>query len=86
LTNFPKSSSVGVLLQDEDDGYFTKQEKQLYELAGLARNDGSSDGADDGAPIRWQKGAQIGQGAFGKVFLGLDKNSGASACEPTSWE
>eukprot|EP01104_Vermistella_antarctica_P006398 TRINITY_DN170_c0_g1_i1.p1 TRINITY_DN170_c0_g1~~TRINITY_DN170_c0_g1_i1.p1 ORF type:complete len:723 (-),score=179.86 TRINITY_DN170_c0_g1_i1:58-2226(-) len=61
---------------DRDDGYYSFREKKIMEgsVTKLPRADEQNVPAD--SVISWQKGGLIGQGSFGKVFLGLNMQTG----------
>lgn len=55
--------------EDDDDQYYSHEEKQIYERPRPQTN-------AEPLPIRWQKGGLLGVGAYGKVYLGLNLDTG----------
>lgn len=57
-------------IEYEDDGYYTAAEKALYEKP-KPKPDNTQ------FIVNWKKGTLLGSGGFGKVYLGLDNETGA---------
>lgn len=55
---------------DIDDGYYTMAEKKLFEKP-KPKPDNTQ------FIVNWKKGSLLGSGGFGKVYLGLDNDTGA---------
>eukprot|EP00741_Cyanophora_paradoxa_P001846 tig00000507_g1789.t1 len=53
-----------------DDGYYTEEERRRRRGQSAQRVEAPPQ------PIRWQRGEMLGAGAFGKVFLGLNVDTG----------
>ena len=59
-----------------DDSYFTLDESIQHEKRIPAKVTSTSGDARDYNAIRWRRGASLGSGAFGDVYLGFDLASG----------
>eukprot|EP00469_Lotharella_globosa_P012607 CAMPEP_0167789100 /NCGR_PEP_ID=MMETSP0111_2-20121227/10464_1 /TAXON_ID=91324 /ORGANISM="Lotharella globosa, Strain CCCM811" /LENGTH=615 /DNA_ID=CAMNT_0007681163 /DNA_START=29 /DNA_END=1877 /DNA_ORIENTATION=- len=57
----------------DNDGYYTAEEKRRYEMTLEIKQEDES----FPEPIRWTRGELIGHGAFGKVYLGMNIESGS---------
>lgn len=57
-------------MEYEDDGYYTAAEKVLYEKP-KPKPDNTQ------FIVSWKKGTLLGSGGFGKVYLGLDNETGS---------
>jgi serine/threonine protein kinase len=65
----PEEQAEDMPNEDDDDQYYSHEEKQIYERPRPQTN-------AEPLPIRWQKGGLLGVGAYGKVYLGLNLDTG----------
>ncbi|GMP56500.1 hypothetical protein CsSME_00020961 [Camellia sinensis var. sinensis] len=65
---------IGSSIRKSRIGLFSKP--PLPALPPIAKADGTRIKKDDAQPIRWRKGELIGCGAFGRVYMGMNLDSG----------
>ncbi|KAL7251841.1 hypothetical protein ACSBR1_013652 [Camellia fascicularis] len=65
---------IGSSMRKSRIGLFSKP--PLPALPPIAKADGTRIKKDDAQPIRWRKGELIGCGAFGRVYMGMNLDSG----------
>lgn len=73
-------------MRSEDDEFVSNSDGSLSDSGSASESDMDSDGSDTDAdkynstianpPIKWHKGALIGAGSFGNVFLGMNAKTG----------
>ncbi|KAM3265637.1 mitogen-activated protein kinase kinase kinase NPK1 [Capsicum annuum] len=67
---------IGSSIRKSSIGIFSKS--QVPALPAIAKGEGTPVKArkDEASPIRWRKGEMIGCGAFGRVYMGMNVDSG----------
>lgn len=65
---------IGSSIRKSRIGIFSKQ--QVPALPPIAKSEAVKAKKDDKPPIRWRKGELIGCGAFGRVYMGMNLDSG----------
>lgn len=68
---------IGSSIRKSSIGIFSKS--QVPALPAISKAESlpvKADKKDDNTPIRWRKGEMIGCGAFGRVYMGMNVDSG----------
>ncbi|CAH9085831.1 unnamed protein product [Cuscuta epithymum] len=65
---------IGSSIRKSKIGIFSKT--QLPALPPISKTEHMKSRKDDAPPIRWRKGEMIGCGAFGRVYMGMNLDSG----------
>ena len=65
---------IGSSIRKSRIGLFSKP--SIRSLPPISKADSTKRKKEDGPPIRWRKGELIGCGAFGRVYMGMNLDSG----------